>query len=84
LYALKSENLVYVTIPPKCTDKLQPMDLSVNKSAKDFLKAQFQNWYAEQVVTYIDNNSDKVEAVEKMIHVLSLKPLSLKMYFSCC
>jgi len=40
------------------------MDLSVNKSAKDFLKAQFQNWYAEQVVTYIDKNSDKVEAVK--------------------
>jgi hypothetical protein len=25
--------------------------------AKDFLKAQFQNWYAEQVATYIGNNS---------------------------
>jgi hypothetical protein len=33
------------------------MDLSVNNSAKDFLKAQFQNWYAEQVATYIGNNS---------------------------
>jgi hypothetical protein len=40
------------------------MDLSINKSAKDFLKAQFQNWHAEQVVTYIDKNSDKVEAVK--------------------
>ena len=78
MYALKSENLVYVTIPPNCTDKLQPMDLSVNKSAKDFLKAQFQNWYAEQVVTYIDKNSDKVEAVKIDLSLTKMKPLGAK------
>jgi len=38
LAALESKNLLYVTIPPNCTDKLQPMDLSINKCAKDFLK----------------------------------------------
>ena len=74
LHALKYENLVYVAITPNCTDKLQPMDLSVNKSPKDFLKAQFQNWYAEQVVTYIDKNSDKVEAVKIDLSLIKMKP----------
>ena len=54
------------------------MDLSVNKSAKDFLKAQFQNWYAEQVVTYIDKNSDKVEAAKIDLSLTQMKPLDAK------
>lgn len=28
---LSDERLIYITIPPNCTDLLQPMDLSVNK-----------------------------------------------------
>ena len=27
-----------ILLPSNCTDRLQPMDLSVNKSAKDFLQ----------------------------------------------
>ena len=36
-------------IPPNITDRLQPMDVAVNKPAKVFLKKQFQNWYSEEV-----------------------------------
>ena len=31
------------------TDRLQLMDIAVNKPAKAFLKEQFQNWYSEEV-----------------------------------
>ena len=31
-------------IPTNTTDRLQPMDVAVNKPAKAFLKEQFQNW----------------------------------------
>ena len=34
---------------PAMTDQLQPLDVSVNKSAKDFLRDKFRTWYAEQV-----------------------------------
>ena len=37
-------------VPANFTDRLQPMDLSINKPAKHFLKEKFQLWYAEQVV----------------------------------
>ena len=46
---LSANQLIYITMPPNCTDLLQPMDLSVNKSAKLFLKNEFENWYAAQV-----------------------------------
>ena len=36
-------------MPANCTDKLQPLDLSVNKPFKDEMKKRFQEWYAEEV-----------------------------------
>lgn len=41
----------YATIPPYCTEKLQIMDLSVNKCAKDYLNKEFHEWYASEVAT---------------------------------
>jgi len=39
---LEDNNILYVTMPNNCTDRLQPLDLSVNKPAKDFLQSKFQ------------------------------------------
>jgi len=57
-------------IPPNTTDRLQPMDISVNKPAKAFLKEQFQKWYSEQVIEQL--NSEDFEIVE-------LEPVELSM-----
>ena len=39
---LLEENHIYVVfVPSNCTDKLQPLDLSVNKPAKDHLWQKF-------------------------------------------
>ena len=43
---INSHNVYVVLIPPNCTDKLQPLDLSVNKPVKDFLWDKFQQWYS--------------------------------------
>ena len=40
---------MHVLIPKTCTDRLQPMDLSVNKPIKSHLQSSFQAWYASQV-----------------------------------
>ena len=47
LELLKSNQVETVFIPPNTTNQLQPLDLSVNKPAKDYLK--FEKWYALQV-----------------------------------
>jgi len=50
VHSLLDSNRIYVVrVPPNCTGRLQPMDLTVNKSAKDFLRKQFQVWYSQQV-----------------------------------
>ena len=39
VFSLLEKNHIFVVkVPPNCTDRLQPMDLSVNKAIKEFLR----------------------------------------------
>ena len=38
---LKSNKVETLFVPPNTTDQLQPLDLSVNKLAKDFLRKKY-------------------------------------------
>ena len=49
LSLLDENNIHTCMLPANTTDILQPMDLSVNKPAKEFIKQKFQMWYAEQI-----------------------------------
>ena len=51
---LETNHIYYVYVPAHCTDRLQPLDISVNKAVKDHLKRQFRAWYAEQVSRQMD------------------------------
>ena len=46
---LSAHNILTVQIPANCTDKLQPLDIAINKPMKDHLRANFQSWYAKEV-----------------------------------
>ena len=46
---LNSHNIIPMQLPANCTDKLQPLDISINKPMKDHIKAKFQQWYADEV-----------------------------------
>ena len=50
------------------TDLLQPMDLSVNKPAKDFLKRRFEDWYSQQLAKQFEGRD---------IESTDLQPISL-------
>ena len=55
LKLLDAENINVVLIPAKCTDRLQPLDLSINKAAKEFLRNQ---WYASQVCLQLEGKAE--------------------------
>ena len=65
---LEENNIHVCLLPPNTTDLLQPMDLSVNKPAKDFLKRCFEEWYAEQVTKQLDGRD---------LETTTLEPISL-------
>ena len=59
---LEKHNIVSVIVPANCTDKLQPIDLSINKPVKDGMKACFQSWYASEIQKQLERNAVMQEA----------------------
>ena len=51
-------------IPANATDRLQSMDISVNKPAKSFLKKKFEMWYSDQVTQQLEGQDMDTVAVE--------------------
>ena len=58
LDSLRKNNIHIVVVPANCTDRLQPLDVSLNKSAKEFLRRKFQEWYAEQVRSQLQKQEE--------------------------
>ena len=68
---LEDNNINVCLLPPNTTDLLQPMDIAVNKPAKDFLKRKFEHWYSEEVTKQLEGVSE-IESAE-------LQPLDFSM-----
>ena len=71
---LENNGVCVVNIPTNCTDKLQPMDLSVNRSIKEFLKNKFGEWYSKMVFQYLDD----MRRVPIDLRLSVMKPLNAK------
>ena len=71
LNLLEDNNILVSLLPPNTTNALQPMDISVNKPAKDYLKRCFEDWYASEIQKQLEENED-LEDEEP-----SLKPVDL-------
>ena len=46
---LQNNKISVVIVPANMTNKFQPLDVSVNKSAKNFIKKQFSSYYTSEV-----------------------------------
>ena len=75
--ALEENKIVYVTVPGGCTDKLQPLDLSVNRSAKCYLRDKFSAWYADEVKKQLDDGQQASE-VKVDMRLSVMKEISAK------
>ena len=73
IFKLLEENHVnLVIVPANCTDRLQPLDVSVNKPVKAFLRKQFQEWYAQKISEQLDAST---EVVPVDLRLSVVKPL---------
>ncbi len=73
LSAIDKNNVDLVIVPANCTNRLQPLDVSLNKSAKEFLRRKLQEWYTDQVHLQLRNSEEASPPVDLKISVV--KPL---------
>ena len=73
---LENNHIYYVIEPPNCTDKLQPLDVSVNKPAKAVLRNCFQTWYAERISSQMEENPSQFDPVN--LKLSTMKPLGAR------
>ena len=71
---LEENNILVALVPANCTDKLQPLDVSVNKSVKEFLCGRFHEWYASEVANQLQS-SKEMKLVD--LNLSKVKPLQL-------
>lgn len=79
LTTLDSNNINVLLIPANCTDRLQPLDISVNKSVKEFLCGKFQEWYSKQICSQLKGETEK-RPID--LHLSILKPEGAKWMIS--
>ena len=80
LSLLNANNVYILIVSANCTDRLQPLDISVNKAAKEFLRRQFQDWYASKICNQVHQHqmqeSSTIEPVDLSLAVV--KPLGAR------
>ena len=79
LKMLEDNNIERVMVPTNCTDRLQPLDLSINKPVKEFLRRKFQEWYASQIASQLEADTQQVD-----MYLSIMKPLCAKWLYSSC
>ena len=74
---LKKNDIIAIHVPNNRTNLFQPLDISVNKSAKCFIAHKQQDWYAEKVLQQL-NRGAATHDVKVDVKLSIMKPLHAK------
>ena len=64
----------FVAVPANMTHFFQPLDLTVNRSAKQFMQKQFMMYYSE-IVRHKLEKGENIEDIEVDLRLTAIKPL---------
>ena len=53
---LSENNIKVVYVPACCTDRLQQLNVSVQKAVQNHLRQSFEDWYADEIVKQLNEN----------------------------
>ena len=71
---IAKNDCVCVFVPANMTNYFQPLDLTVNGPAKQFLKGKFEEWYAKDVKRQVDSGVE-VYSIDVNTKMSVLKPI---------
>ena len=66
-------NILLVKVPSNMTHLFQPLDLTVNSCAKNYMLEKFAEWYASQIREGLDSGKDQ-EGIEVKMPSSVMKP----------
>ena len=58
---IESNGCLLVYVPPNLTRVFQPLDLSINGNAKEFLKNKFSDWYTSQRINKLEKGENDID-----------------------
>lgn len=71
---LEKNDILVTNVPANMTRFYQPLDLTVNGSAKRFIAKKFHNWYSQQISDELESGKS-LEEIEIKLRLSTLKPL---------
>ena len=74
---LKESKIKVTRVPVNMTNLFQPLDLTVNGSAKAFLKKKFTEWYSSSISKQIEEGKS-IGHIDVELKLSFLKPLRAK------
>ena len=74
LKVLEDNDILVTKVPANMTHLFQPLDLTVNKVAKDFTKEKFSEWFTRQISIGLENGQE-LDDIEIDYRLSVLKPL---------
>ena len=72
---LPENNCDVAIVPHNLTNKFQPLDLSVNRAVKLFIQNKYNDWFADQVFTQLQNGKYPTDG-QILSKLSDLKPIS--------